>query len=264
MFFIVSKLLGIVFEPVNFIALMFLVGLVLGWRGYVRAGRALTATAAAVMIAVCFTPLGSLMLRALEDRFPRAAGIMPEPAGIIVLGGSVNQEVSASRGSITMDHAAARLTEGAALARTYPGARLIFTGGPSDIWGRGLDEAGVVHRLWSSLGIAESQMTFEKRSRNTYENAVYTREIAAPKPGEVWLLVTSAAHMPRSIGIFRSAGFAVTPYPVDYQTYGDVRDWRFSFNGLRALDQLEIAMHEWFGLAGYWLTGKTDALFPGP
>ncbi|MGD0634581.1 MAG: YdcF family protein [Beijerinckiaceae bacterium] len=159
---------------------------------------------------------------------------------------------------------AGRLTAAVALALRYPQARLIFTGGPSDIWSLGRDEAEDVRSLWLSLGVPDSRMTFENRSRNTFENAIYTRDLAAPKPGEVWLLVTSAAHMPRSAGIFRRAGFAVTPYPVDYQTFGDGRDWQFSLNGLRSLDRLEIALHEWFGLAGYWLTDKTDALFPGP
>ena len=159
---------------------------------------------------------------------------------------------------------AGRLTAAVALVLRYPQARLIFTGGPSDIWSLGRDEAEDVRSLWLSLGVPDSRMTFENRSRNTFENAIYTRDLAAPKPGEVWLLVTSAAHMPRSAGIFRRAGFAVTPYPVDYQTFGDGRDWQFSLNGLRSLDRLEIALHEWFGLAGYWLTDKTDALFPGP
>ena len=264
MFFVVSKLLGLIFEPVNFIVLALVAGVLLGSRGHVRVGRALIRIAVLVLLIASFSPLSSLLTRVLEDRFPRPAADMPEPAGIIVLGGSVDQEVSASRGEIALNHAAGRLTAAVALARRYPQARLIFTGGPSDIRGLGRDEADEVHRFWLSLGVPGSRMAFENRSRNTFENAIYTRDLASPKPGEVWLLVTSAAHMPRSTGIFRHAGFPVTPYPVDYQTFGDVRDWQFAFSGLRSLDRLEIALHEWFGLAAYWLTDKTDALFPGP
>lgn len=189
---------------------------------------------------------------------------MPEPAGIIVLGGSVNADLSASRDRVALENAAARLTSGVALALRYPKAQLVFTGGSSDIGAGGRDEAGTVHQLWSSLGVPEARMTFEDRSRNTFENAIFTRDLVAPKPGETWLLVTSAAHMPRAVGIFRRAGFPVVPYPVDYQTFGDIRDWYPKADILRSLHRISIAGHEWIGLAAYWLTGKTDALFPAP
>ena len=57
----------------------------------------------------------------------------------------------------------------------------------------------------------------ERRSRNTQENAEFSKALVAPKEGERWLLVTSAFHMPRSVGLFRKAGFAVEPYPVDWR-----------------------------------------------
>ena len=88
--------------------------------------------------------------------------------------------------------------------------------------------------------------------------------LAAPKLGEHWLLVTSALHMPRAMGLFRKAGFAVEAYPVDYTTGG----WR----GLRALPssliggvyKLDLAGHEWQALLVDWATGRSPALLPGP
>ncbi len=108
------------------------------------------------------------------------------------------------------------------------------------------------------------RMTFESRSRNTWENAVLTRALIAPKPDETFLLVTSAWHMPRAMGIFRCAGFNVIAYPVDYHTYGDSRDFLPDRAGLQEMGMLEIAVHEWIGLFAYHLTGKTNAWFPHP
>jgi uncharacterized SAM-binding protein YcdF (DUF218 family) len=115
-----------------------------------------------------------------------------------------------------------------------------------------------------ALGVAAERITAEEQSRNTIENAVFSRLLANPKPGERWLLVTSAYHMPRAMAAFGAAGFAVEAYPVDWRTRGPIDAFRpFSSlgDGLRRTD---TAMHEWVGLLTYRLTGKTAALFPGP
>jgi uncharacterized SAM-binding protein YcdF (DUF218 family) len=104
----------------------------------------------------------------------------------------------------------------------------------------------------------------ERRSRNTLENAEFTKALLAPKAGERWLLVTSAFHMPRSVGLFRKAGFAIEPYPVDWRVGG--RGDLFALNNI-ALDGLgrtDTAMREWMGLIAYRATGKIDELLPGP
>ena len=105
---------------------------------------------------------------------------------------------------------------------------------------------------------------FEAKSRNTWENAVFTRDLVKPKPGETWLLVTSAWHMPRSVGIFRRVGFPVVPYPVAFRTFGDERDFQMTVRSNRQIIELDLGVREWIGLLAYWLTGKTDALFPAP
>ncbi len=263
-FFLLSKTLGALLEPVDFIVLVGLAGLALCLGRFRRLGRIVAVTAALALAVCCFSPLGSLALRPLEDRFPRPAADMPAPTGIVVLGGSINEGISAARGQPTIPEAAARLTAGVALARRYPEARLVFTGGASDVAGRDLDEARGVRDLWLSLGVPESRMTFESASRNTRENATLTLDLIKPKPGERWLLVTSAAHMPRSMGIFRSVGWPMIAYPVDYQTYGDRRDFHPSIAAVAALHKIDTAVHEWTGLLVYRLTGRTNALFPRP
>ena len=115
-----------------------------------------------------------------------------------------------------------------------------------------------------SQGIAHDRIIAEEQSRNTIENAVYSRLVAQPKPGERWVLVTSAFHMPRSIAAFRAAGFAVEAYPVDWRTRGSLDAARFFGSLSEGLARTDTALHEWAGLLIYRLTGKTKQLFPAP
>jgi uncharacterized SAM-binding protein YcdF (DUF218 family) len=91
-------------------------------------------------------------------------------------------------------------------------------------------------------------MILEDKSRNTWENAVFTHDLVKPKKGEAWLLVTSAWHMPRSAGIFRRIGFDVVPYPVACRTFGDERDLRLAPTMIERVVMLDYSVHEWIGL----------------
>ncbi len=264
MFFLISKLFWLVADPINFMLILGVLGLLLSFGRTARFGRGLAAAVILLLAVTGFSPLGALLLRPLENRFPPPKAEIAAPAGIIVLGGALDAEVTAARGVPTLLGPGARLTTGAALARRFPNARLVFTGGTADMSGKGIPEAPAVRALWLSLGIPASQMLFEAKSRNTWENALFTKALVHPKPDETWLLVTSAWHMPRSMGIFRKVGFQVTAYPVDYWTYGDNRDLQVPHHALEAFGMLDHAMHEWIGLVAYHLTGKTDAWFPAP
>jgi len=241
-----------------------ILGIFLSFTRFARAGRILMAGAIIALAVGLLTPIGAVILRPLEDRFPQPSTDMPSPAGIIVLGGAVETAKSEARGQVYLDAEAARMTTGVELARRYPNARLVYTGGSAGFPHEGPAEAISAQELWLSLGVPVEQMIFEAKSRNTWENAVFTRELVKPRPGERWLLVTSAWHMPRSVGIFRRVGFPVVPYPVAYHTFGDARDFQLSVPMTDKVTMLELGVREWIGLLAYWLTGKTDALFPAP
>ena len=105
----------------------------------------------------------------------------------------------------------------------------------------------------------------ERRSRNTLENAEFSKALVAPKDGERWLLVTSAFHMPRSVGLFRKAGFAVEPYPRRLAGRRARRSsWSLRTSPSTGWRRTDIAVREWMGLIAYRLTGKIDELLPGP
>jgi len=264
MFFIASKIFWFVAEPISLAIVVGVLGILLGFTRFARAGWPLTAGAIIALASGLFTPLGAFLLRPLEERFPPPPANSPAPAGIIVLGGAVDTEKSEARGQVSLTADAARMTTGVELARRYPSARLVFTGGSAGLLGEGPPEAISVRKLWLSLGVPAERMTFEAKSRNSWENAVFTRDLVKPKPGETWLLVTSAWHMPRSVGIFRHLGFDVVPYPVAYRTFGDERDFLPSPFMTDRVFMLDFGVREWVGLLAYRLAGKIDALFPAP
>ena len=123
-------------------------------------------------------------------------------------------------------------------------------------------EADFLYPLLDSFGIPRERVTLEGKSRNTAENAVFSKALANPKPGERWLLVTSAQHMPRSIGCFRQAGFIVEAYPTAWRARKRVRLYPSDVLS-SGLVRLDSATHEWLGLIAYWLTGRTSELLPG-
>jgi uncharacterized SAM-binding protein YcdF (DUF218 family) len=264
LFFVLSKTLGILLLPTNFLIGAGLLGAILLATRLARLGRKLL-IACVVCLAICaFSPLGYWLLYPLEQRFPPWDAARGAPDGMIVLGASIDPDLSVAHGAAVIRSAPDRVIAAAALAHRYPNARIVFAGGSPNLISNDAREADYAGALFESLGIAKARITMERRSRNTQENAEFSKAVAAPKNGERWLLVTSGFHMPRSVGLFRKAGFAVEPYPVDWRV-GDRSDLLlFSAIGTDGLARTDIAIREWIGLFAYRATGKIDALLPGP
>jgi uncharacterized SAM-binding protein YcdF (DUF218 family) len=263
-FFVLSKTIGIMLLPTNFLIGVGAVGAILLATRFASLGRKLM-VASVVLLAICgFSPLGNWLLYPLEQRFPPWNAARGAPDGIVVLGGSVDTDISVAHGVPIFTHAVDRMIATAALARRYPGARIIFTGGSGNLLSNDAKEADYATAVFESLGIPASRLTIERRSRNTQENAEFSKVVAAPKNGERWLLVTSAFHMPRSVGLFRKAGFAVEPYPVDWRAGGPADLLAFRALSVDGLSLVDVGVREWMGLFAYWVTGKTGELLPGP
>lgn len=259
-----SKTIGIALLPINLLVELGIVALVLMATRFAALGRRLAVATLLVLALAAFSPLGNLLLYPLESRFPAWDGSRGAPDGIIVLGGSVDTDLSAAHRMPVVRNAADRMLAPAELARRYPEARIVFTGGNANLVANDAKEADYSVPILESLGIAKQRLIVERNSRNTWENAVFTRELVQPKPGERWLLVTSAYHMPRSMGIFRKAGFRVEAYPVDWRMGGREDLFAFTNVGADGLDRTEVAMREWIGLVAYRLMGRTGELLPGP
>lgn len=265
MFFALSKTLGIMMLPTNVLIGLLVLGAFLSATRLARLGRRLL-IAAIVLLVICgFSPLGNLLLYPLESRFPAWHASAGAPDGIIVLGGSIDADLSAAHATPVVHSAPDRILMGAALARRYPNARIVFTGGSANLISNDAREADYAAVVFESLGVDRARLIMERASRNTYENAVFTKALVEPKPDEHWLLVTSAYHMPRAMGLFRKAGFAVEACPVDWRVGTSRRDiLSFTSFANDGLGRTDVGMREWIGLLAYWMSGRIDTVFPGP
>lgn len=265
--FLVSKLVGLLTDPATVVLLLLAAGWLLGLsrRGR-RKGQALVGATLAVVAFLAVVPVEKWAVTWMENRFPPPETLPDKVDGIIVLGGAISPELSAARGQVSMGGGATRVTALTALARRYPEARLVYTGGAGDPFEPDLKEADYAETFYREQGLDSGRIVFERQSRNTRENATLTREIMQPRPGETWLLVTSAWHMPRAVGCFRAAGWPVVAYPVDYATTGLAKPWwaELRFNPAKGFTGLGAFIHEAMGLASYRMMGWTDELFPKP
>lgn len=263
LFFFLSKILWMLLSPDAALVIMAVLLLICILKRYYQAAKILAGALCLILMAVSVLPMGDWLFFPLENRFPVRPVLPPHVDGIIMLGGAEKIDVSYTRQTIELNQFSERYFEFLRLIRLYPGAKKVYTGGNGDMANQQYKGSEVAKKLFEEQGIDTSSLIFESDSRNTYENAIYTKKMIGPAPDEVWVLITSAAHMPRSFGIFEKAGWNVIPYPVDHYTSAGPffrLDWDLSGN----LRLLNAALKEWTGLAVYYLTGKTSRLFPGP
>lgn len=256
LFFVLSKLAWTILNPGTWLAVGLALVVLALWRGWLRLARRAAILTLAFVLLVATLPVGQLLLRPLETRFPVAPD-MPAPTGIIVLGGGEHIARSAYWRRPELNAAAERFTATMALARQYPGARIIFTGGSGALrdLGNKASGANVARAFFAEQGLDPDRLTLESRSRNTAENATRSFDLVRPDPSQRWVLITSAFHMPRAMASFTRAGWTgITPWPVDFRS-ARIRlgfDWSFVAH-LRVLD---TALREYLGLVAYRLTRR--------
>lgn len=261
--FAASQLADLLLSPANAISLLGLAGLLALVLRRRRTGIAALSAAAILLALFGWTPVGRAALVVLENRFPPPT-VRGPVAGIIMLGGAVELHIGAERHAVTLTDAAERVTAIAELARRYPDARLLLSGGAADLMAHGAaTESSLARDLLVAAGVPAARIELEEHSRNTWENAVESKRVAGDASTAQWLLVTSASHMPRAVACFRAAGFPVVPYPVDYHTRGNEDLTRLVGSVSANLAAADLAVHEWVGLVTYRLT-RTRELFPAP
>ena len=226
-----------------------------GW-GLWLCGAGLT-----VLLVSAYTSLGLVLIAPLENRFTRPEVMPGKVSTIVMLGGATDGRVSSARGISELNESGDRVIETLALALRYPAARVVLTGGSGSLGGEPESEASIAGRLLQAMGIAPERLVLEEASRNTAENAGLSRALIGQVDGSV-ILVTSAFHMPRSVGLFRRVGLEVIAWPTDYRASGQEVFGPDFANPLNSLSVTSIANKEWIGLGVYHWTGRIDDLLP--
>lgn len=256
MFFYTSKIFWMLFSPLNLIFLLLMGGAVFSL--FARSlGRSVMALGVFLLLVFGLLPVGHNMLAALENRYERPATMPERVDGIVVLGGSFMTQISGDRNIPALNETAERIIDGLALAKKYPQALIVFSGGIGNLTGGDRTEADDAALFLDYVGFPDENVVYEEDSRTTFENIRFTRKLVLPQPEETWLLVTSAYHMPRSMAVARAAGWGdIIPYPTDYRTDGYAGWLPQDFDLLGNIYDLHVALHEYLGFLGYHVTGK--------
>lgn len=268
-FFAASKVLWALARPDHLLLVLLSLAALLLWRnrGAARtAGGWLLGGGLALFWLVALYPLGNWLLYPLETRFSRAPVVPSALAGAVVLGGGESLARSRHWQRLEVKEGGDRYLELLDLAHRYPDLPLLFAGGAGSLAGSEFGGARALQPLLQSRGL-EERVQLEGRSRNTHENAVLARPLAeavnAERESDTWLLVTSAFHMPRAVGVFRAAGWQIQPHPVDFRSLPPSRQG-LNFDLVDNLEGLTLGVREWLGLMAYRLSGRTREFLPGP
>ena len=261
LFFYISKLIWLIFSPDSLLLILIIFSLVLLYIGKTQLAKITLSITSLLLILIALFPIGEWLLYPLESRFQTNPTLPEKTDGIIVLSGAENSDLSSIWKQVELNAAVERDLAFVRLAKRYPNSRLIFTGGSGSLTKQEFKGADIAEKLFKQLGVNATKIIFERESRNTYENIIFSKNIIKPNKNENWILITTGWHMPRSIGISCKAGWSVIPFPVDHQTKKDDL-FRIDFNLSDNLKTLKTGIKEWLGLFAYYLSGKTTSFFP--
>ncbi|NPA72123.1 MAG: YdcF family protein [Gammaproteobacteria bacterium] len=270
LFFILSKIAWAFLSPGNLIIFFLVIASFLLIFNRIQAAKILLIPTALLSFILMAYPVSDYLMAPLESRFSSPKMLPSEIDGILVLGGGEDLKRSISWQVAELGSGGDRYIGAAMLAKTYPNAPVIFTGGSGSLHLQNTATEGDLSRsLLTAVGIDAERLIIESRARNTDENFKYTKPLLPTYSAEsqqaagTYFLVTSAYHMPRAVGIARQHGVKVIPYPVDYYSnHADLRTFDFDlFDHLKAL---EPAWREWIGLTAYYFTNRIDDWFPKP
>ena len=260
MFLYLSKLLPLFVYPVGLAAILIILSI--ATRRWASLSVGLSILAAAVLILFSNGWVAGRLARSLEWRYlPNEE--MPVADAIVLLGGATRAAVY-PRSMTEMNEAGDRLLQAVRLYRDGKAPLIIASGGAIDWLGSATPEADGMLEILEFMDIPPDSIIVESSARNTYENALRVREIADDLGIERVLLVTSALHTPRSVGIFEKQGFTVVPAPTDFLvTRGDASAATASVGAriyhlvsdAQYLALSTKALKEYLGIAVYRLRG---------
>jgi len=202
-----------------------------------------------------YTPLSNFLLNKIEDFIKPSKYPVQQLTGVIILGGSFDLELeSKERNEVLLNSSAERLTKALEIYKKNPRLLILFSGASNKIKPIGWTESDMAKKFFLEQGVRSENLILENKSRNTFENIIYSKDIIKTNKG-TWGLITSASHMPRSYFGFKRQGLILEPISVDYNTGTSSFFW-INFDIKKGLENWNIILHEVVGIFYYKITGK--------
>lgn len=245
--FLFKKIVSQFLFPLPVCLFLGLAGLAfLWWSKRQKTGRALVTAGLLGLFLLSYEPIATLLLLPLERRAATAAASAGQPVKyVVVLGGGHTADRELPLTSQLTDESLKRLIEGICVFRQNPESQLVLSGGG---WSEASTESETMQQLALKLGVEETSIVVESRSKDTASQAELVRAIVSTNR---FYLVTSASHMPRSLLMFWSQGLRAEPAPADHLVKrGGIHPARF-FPRAHYLRQTERAIYEYLGLAWF-------------
>lgn len=259
MTFLLSKILWILFNPFNLILLLIILASFLMFLKCIFFSKIFYLTALLLFLITGVFPTGAFLMYQLEKNYYNQASLPSKIDGILVLSGATRPYLTKEHNQVSINSNGERLIESIILIKKYPKAKVIFSGGSGKILDYKFTHSEAAKIFYKNLGIDLNRINFENQSRNTYENILFSKNIADPKIEENWVLVTSASHLKRSINISEKINWNLIPYPTDFNQPKKFK-WNFEYNLLSNLVLFRKASHEWLGIIAYYLMGRTSKI----
>lgn len=203
-------------------------------------------------VIIAIIPTGKILMFFLEREILGENYKFEHLDGIIVLSGNEDIDKSQHYNQLYTSGTTYRLIESIKLSKKFPKAQIVFSGGSGSIFSKKLSTQ-VAENFFELFSYDINSIIFESNSSNTYENLIFTKKIVNPKINENWVLVTSAFHMRRALGVSNQLGLQLTPYPVDYRLSKNLFSEFFKFNLMENISIFQVASREVLGLFTYRL-----------
>ena len=257
MSFYLSKVLWLIINPFNIFIFITMFTIFLYFIKFRRLSLIIFIINFNFLVFISFLPIGSYLIYNIEKEFHSNIKIPERVDGILILSGATNPILFKEYNQISLNDSAERLVESVMIIRKFEKAKVIFSGGSGFVNRSDLGHSQVAKLFYKKIGVDINKIYFEDKSRNTYENIIYSKSIAKPKKNENWLLITSAFHMKRALLIAEKNKWKLIPFAVDFK---NIKEFKLTpnLNLLSNLNSFQNGLHEWLGLVSHYLMGRTD------
>ncbi len=246
---VLKKFISAWLMPLPFAVALLTIGCICLWMKRQRGARWLITLGLGTLIISSCTAISDLLLLPLEEHYPKWQQSAEKIDYVVVMGASQADAPRLPLSNRPNTAAVYRLLEGLSVYRANPGSKLIFSGG-----GAHESHAILMAQVASRIGVPTDDIVLQTVSRDTEE------EVGLLKPiiGEHrFVVVTSAAHMPRTMTLFNSVGLQPIPAPTHFldrdNPHPNGRD--FMLPDTESLARAEFAVHEYLGLL--WVQVKS-------